>query len=315
MFFSRTEKTDKFCSLMHGSGDRESFVFFTDPHLLVKTGEADALLYERFESYMNGLSHVFYSIPADFVIGGGDWLGNRDTIPEAKAKLGSIDGYMRYRFGDAYYPILGNHDSNYQGIDENGQQLGVNRGLSPEAETELTFRRFGHPYYSFRGRHTSFYILDSQLDWNADQMNPYKGEQLRWLAGELIKDDADHSVIALHMWWWYRFDSEPAALTAQLTGLITAYNGKKVWELNGERFDFSRTSGRIEFVMSGHTHADWFMKIGDCPVFSTTEMRQDGVPTYDLMYADYEGKLLHCIRMGSGSDRTFDLNSGDPVSV
>ena len=58
-------------------------------------------------------------------------------------------------------------------------------------------------------------------------------------------------------------------------------------------------AGRIEFVMSGHTHADWSTVIDDCPVFSTTLFR-GSEPTYDLMYADYDERKLYCVRVGCG---------------
>lgn len=55
-----------------------------------------------------------------FVIGGGDLYGNSDTYETACFKLGYIDGWMRRLFGDRYYPAVGNHDTNQQGVDETG---------------------------------------------------------------------------------------------------------------------------------------------------------------------------------------------------
>ena len=60
--------------------------------------------------------------PTDFVLCGGDWLQNSDTQDEACYKLGVIDASMRKKFGNKYYPIIGNHDTNYQGVDDNGKE-------------------------------------------------------------------------------------------------------------------------------------------------------------------------------------------------
>lgn len=75
-------------------------------------------------------------------------------------------------------------------------------------------------------------------------------------------------------------------------------------------YDFQAAKGRIEFVMSGHSHDDWDTGVDNCPVFSTTLFR-GSAPTFDLMYADYDERKLYCIRIGHGESRVFDLNSGD----
>lgn len=301
---------EKFCSLFHGSKESEAFVFFTDPHLFQKGEGSDEELFGRAEKALTFLRNVYYSVPADFIIGGGDWIGSFDTESEAKRKLGMIDGYMREMFGDEYYPVLGNHDTNYQGVDENGEQLGVDRGLSPETLTNLCFRRFGHAYYSFKGNHTRFFVLDSRLDWNAMEMDPYKWEQLHWLAAELIRNDGKHNVIVPHMWWWNMPEDGIAAMSKELTGMISAYNKKIPFICENTEYDFRKTTGRIEFVMSGHSHDDWDAKADNCPVFSTTLFR-GSTPTFDLMYADYDERKLYCIRIGDGESRVFDLDSGD----
>lgn len=312
--FEEAPEAEIFRSLFCGSQEAEAFVFFTDPHLFQK-GECseEEMLRRAFEA-LNFLRDVYISVPADFIIGGGDWLGSSDTVPEAKKKLGIIDGCMRELFADEYYPVLGNHDTNYQGVDENGRQLGVDRALSPETLAELCFKRFGRTYYSFEGKHTRFYVTDSQLDWNATEMNPYKFEQLHWLAGELIKNDDKHSAIVPHMWWWNMPDDETAAMTKLLGELICAYNKKSAFICQGTEYDFTDTKGRIEFVMSGHSHGDWETKAENCPVFSTTLFRGKK-PTFDLMYADYSARKLYCIRIGDGESRVFNLDSGNKETL
>ena len=306
----KSPAVEEYCSLFNGSKETESFVFFTDPHLFQKGECSEEELFRRAEKAMTFLRNVYYSIPADFIIGGGDWIGSSDTVSEAKRKLGMIDGCMREMFGDEYYPVLGNHDTNYQGVDENGELLGVDRGLPPEVLTNLCFRKFGRTYYSFHGNHTRFYILDSQLDWNATEMNPFKWEQLHWLAAELIKNDDKHNVIIPHMWWWNMPDDETAAMTKEMVELISAYNKKVTFVCQENEYDFGRSKGRIEFVMSGHSHYDWDTKVDSCPVFSTTVFRGNS-PTFDLMYADYDERKLYCIRIGDGESRVYDLDSGD----
>ncbi len=105
-------------------------------------------------------------------------------------------------------------------------------------------------------------------------------------------------------------DDETAAMTKVLTELISAYNKKVAFICQEAEYDFRKTKGRIEFVMSGHSHYDWDTKVENCPVFSTTVFRGNS-PTFDLMYADYDVRKLYCIRIGDGESRVFNLDSGD----
>ena len=109
-------------------------------------------------------------------------------------------------------------------------------------------------------------------------------------------------------------DDETAAMTKLLAELISAYNKKCAFSCQGAEYDFGKTTGRVEFVMSGHSHADWHTAIENCPVFSTTLFR-GSTPTFDLMYADYAARKLYCIRIGDGESRVFNLDSGDKESL
>lgn len=82
--FTDVPGTEKFCSLFNGSKEAESFAFFTDPHLFQKGESSDEEMFRKAETALTFLRDIYYSVPADFIIGGGDWLGSYDTVPEAK---------------------------------------------------------------------------------------------------------------------------------------------------------------------------------------------------------------------------------------
>ncbi|GEM_PF-5860097 len=305
-------KAFEFCALLNDAKESENFLFFTDTHLYNKGEMSDEQEQARAQLFLGEMERYYAATPMNFILDGGDWLGDNDTMAEAKGKLCMVDAYMRAHFHD-YYPVLGNHDSNYQGVDENGVQLGADRGMSPAESANLRFRAYGHPYYSFNGAHTTFFVLDSQIDWNATVMNDYKWEQMHFVAKGLQTDAARHYAIAIHMWWWYELTSPDAAMVAELKKIILAYNGREKLKIQDTAYDFTQAQGRIEFVISGHMHRDLQTQVGTCPVIATTLIRETGDASFDMVYADYDNRRLHCVRVGVGENRTFDLDTGERI--
>ena len=286
-----SEKCTEYTGLFNGSNKVESFLFFTDPHLLQKGDNYETFL----KKYIVSLEKYYKSTPTSFILCGGDWLGNSDTITEAKYKLGYIDGFMNGIF-DNYYSVLGNHDTNYQGVDAEGNN---NAGLlDNQTITNLWYRKYGANYYAFDGDNTRFYVLDSGTDWDT-ALTEYRLSQIDWLAEKLKSEDRDHSAIAIHIYF---------ADTDGNKTLITAYNKKQSVVINGATYDFTRCTGRVEFILTGHTHRDMTDLIDNkTPVICTSNTRNGNTPSFDLIYVDYDNRKINTVRIGTGNNRVFNI--------
>lgn len=298
-------KLEEFGAITAVSTDFDCFLFFTDPHIFQHDVNETGM-----ENAIGEIEYAFNNTPTDFVLCGGDWLQNNDTPTQAAAKLGRINGIMEGKFKENYYPILGNHDTNYQGVDASGN---ANSGtLDNETLTRLWFRRFGKMYYSFKSHlGTRFYVFDTGTDW-VSTMNDYRWTQIDWFANQLTANDDKHSAIALHI-----ITNQETSSDIDSNGLITqllaeniflvaqAYNAKTSITLNGIAYDFSKTSGKIAFTIAGHSHFDYLVVYKDIPICITTLATY--TPTFDLCCIDYANAKLKMVRIGSGSNRELDI--------
>lgn len=295
------EKCAEFSALMNESDKVESFLFFTDPHLAEGSG------YEaRLQEYLETVKNYYYGTPTSFVVCGGDWIGNSDTQENACFKLGYIDGLMRRHFDDDFHMVVGNHDTNEQGVNDTGAAWsGV---LATETVRNLWNRKNGSNYYSFDGVNTKFYVLDT---WRESTMTDYQWEQIAWLADKLKTDDAEHSAIFMHE--AYSVSTGSPVLRTFATNVIAlcnAYNKGDSVTLNSVAHDFFGCSGQVRFILSGHTHEDYSEMVDDIPVITTANLRNGNTPTFDLCMADYTNNKLNLVRVGSGESREVDLYSG-----
>lgn len=297
----------KFAKRLYGTDRAESFLFFTDPHLVgLKPHEAEM------HEYIKVLKTYYDATPTAFVVCGGDWLEDEQTIEEACYKLGYSDSFMRANF-DHYYCVAGNHDDNSYGVDDTGVKY---TGTLPhETVRMLIAKREENLYYSFDGDTTKCYILDSASTSDA-AMTDYKWGQIAWLAEKLKADDAPNSAIFIHA-GFRRLGAEAhqrtlAAMANNLTLLCSAYNNGSTVTLNGVTYDFTECSGCMRFILSGHMHnADGAEIHNGIPVISTYDMRMGNTPTFDLCVADYDNNVIHMHRVGSGSDRSVPLGCKD----
>ena len=289
-------KCAKFAELFNGTDKVESFIFFTDPHL---TGGRSG--YEsQMRSYLKTLKTYYDATPTNFVVCGGDWLGNADTINEACFKLGFINGTMR-SLVEPYYPVVGNHDTNYQGK-STAESTELDGTLTNETIRNLFVPGEQSNYYSFDGTNTRFYVLDTGIDWGGETMDDYRWEQVAWLADKLVTDDKPYSAIFLHI--------GKAALAQNVYSLCQAYNSATTIVLNGVTYDFTDCTGRVKYAIAGHTHADAVEVISGIILVTTTQMRDGNTPTFDLCLANYDNDVLHLVRVGSGAGRTISLVDG-----
>ena len=283
--------------------DKETFLYFTDPHLLSYGNQFTDAIKSKFVSSFSPVGELFNILPLNFCLCGGDWLRDGDTQEVAAEKLLYADSQMKQLFSGKYYKMFGNHDTNYQGI---VSEIDSTRGdFSRDFIDKTYFSETGSAYYNFDCRNTSFFILDSWLDWTP-QMNDYRWEQLIWLATQLKNNRCQHKVIGIHMY----YNERAVPMSEELTDICDAFNLRQTISVNGREYDFSQSIGKVHLIISGHTHVDGISYVGrnsNIPVVRTCAFMKDNTPNFDLCVLDYDTGYLHMIRVGTGENRKVKL--------
>lgn len=274
-----------------------SCLFFTDPHLNDNN--------EMFQRHMGYVESLYNKLPLEFCLSGGDWLNSGDINLQAIEKLKFIRDEAYARFGNSIYHILGNHDTNYQGrLDEISPP---NSGLLSHATiVDLMFSRQRESYYSFTCNNARFYIFDTGIDWYP-QIDNFKREQLHWFAKELLLNDDDNIVLAMHI---FTNDLKtPVDFSKHIMLISEAYNNRTTVSINKMIYDFSEAKGCVSCVLCGHCHADFINLDYSIPVVGTTQLKQGDISTFDLCVFNWNDRVLNLIRIGAGSDRVVHMPS------
>ena len=292
---------NQFVSIAENGTVSEAFLFFTDPHLLGGENYFSQSTKNHLVNSFGTAKELYDAMPLDFCLCGGDWLNNGDTQEMAREKLLFADTQMKGMFSH-YYKMMGNHDTNYQGIistEDNG------RGDLPrEFIDKEYFSETGSAYYSFMGKQTKFYVLDSGLDWNT-KMNDYRWEQIQWLAKELQQNWDEHIAVCIHM--FYNDVPTITPMAQELVSLCSAFNSRTSYKLNDEDFVFAGKQGVIHFFLTGHCHIDFCEKINGLPVIGTVKFIKETNP-FDVFILDYNAGYIDIIRVGFGENRRIKMN-------
>ena len=303
-----SEKSAEYCALLNGLEDVEMFAFMTDPHFMPSGvwlgGEgAGTMTEDLYKSSLSLMQKYYNTCGLQFMLCGGDWLTNSDTQALACRKLAYITGTMKHLF-PKYYQMLGNHDTNYQGVvSESDSSNGV---LTQDTLRNLMFQDFGKCYYEFKGAHTRFFILDTGSDWD-NTMTSYRWEQIAWLASNLASNTDEHIIVGMHIYsnnaeTW---DSSTMIFAQNVQSLLAAFNARSSITLNNVTYDFSAATGKTHCIISGHTHADYLDTNAAVPVWCTQNVTSNC--TFDLMLVDYKNMVMKSVRIGTGNNRTLNL--------
>ena len=293
----------------------EAFLWFTDPHLF--TAHTEIGSEPMMEEYVSQIQKYYNSTPTSFVLCGGDWLGNSDTPDMACYKMGYINGICKSMF-DKLYMLVGNHDTNYQGKRDANSERYTTR-LSRVAIRNLWYRDTGRSYYDFKGVNTHFYCFDTGIENQAlTYDNNYGYEQAAWFAENLTKERFDHVAIAVHIYSYRTIptgavpdDVQP--LTRLLLQISSAYNRRSEISVNGKNYNFADATGRVEFMLAGHSHADYTLVDSGIPIIATLDcgnhQSYKADCSFDLVFVDYDNRKIKCIRAGVGEDREMNLDN------
>lgn len=296
------EKCAEYAALFNDTDKVESFIFFTDPHLT----EGRSGYESQMRSYLKTLKTYYDATPTNFVVCGGDWLGAYDTKDEACFKLGFINGTMR-SLVEPYYPVVGNHDTNYQGK-STAESTELDGVLTNETIRNLFVPGEEKTYYAFDGANTRFYVLDTGSDWDGT-MNAYRVEQIAWLANMLKTDNDTNRAVLMHIGYAASNTEFPAvAFASNVMKLCNAFNNNTSVTISNVTYDFQGDSnGKVRFAMCGHVHADHNDVVNGIPLIAVTKMRDGGKPTFDLCLADYNANTLRLVRVGNGESRNIPM--------
>lgn len=303
-----SEKSAEYCALLNGLDDVEMFAFMTDPHFMPIGkwfGEAGtgSRTEDAYKSATSLMQKYYNTCGLQFMLCGGDWLNNSDTQAMACRKLAYITGTMKHLF-PKYYPMLGNHDTNYQGVvSESDSSNGV---LTQDTLRNLMFQEFGKCYYEFKGAHTRFFILDTGSDHD-NTMSSYKWEQIAWLASNLASNTDEHIIIGMHIYsnsvnTW---DSSTMVFAQNVQSLSAAFNERGAITLNNVAYNFAAGVGKVHCIICGHTHDDYLDTNASVPVWCTDDVGSNC--TFDLMLVDYKNMVMKSVRIGTGNNRTLNL--------
>lgn len=284
-----------FAEIINESGNpSESFFFVTDPHPYYVSDNA------QIRKFYATIAKSFYQIPSGFLVSGGDWLTDGMTQDEACEALGYITGVMEHITSGKFYPLLGNHDMNIFGDGEDPT-------LSYGAIINAMFPVQGSAYYHFNGRSTSFYAIDTGSDHNT-VMDAYRIAEMKWLADALTRDNSPHIAILEHIYCTTSFSSLHYVSSA-VNDIIAAYNGRTTYTIDGSTYDYSTATGRIEFILAGHTHKEYadYTDSGVAVVVCDRALTRSMIG-YDILLVDYENREIKVLRSNTGAVRTLALD-------
>ena len=309
------EKIRKFSKMFNNTEDIESFLFFTDAHIASNKNTLNEEMARLFNILQSRIEKVYTLAPVDFVINGGDNLNDSDSQETAILKLGYMDSVLQKITNGNYYPVLGNHDTNYQGV-VSAEDVSNGR-LDNKTIANTMFRRWGRNYYSFNGNTTRFFVFDTGLDRVYDhEDSSYDNEQILWFINELLNNDAEHMVIVGHLWTAdYENRWEPLQTAEEVAD---AFNRRGTYTFKGTTYNFASGNGIVHCIMNGHEHGDAIYTEVLLPRIVTKAVNiKSGVNqmdwgwSFDLVLLDYKSNQLKTVRIGTGEDRVMDLWSAD----
>lgn len=273
----------------------EAFIFVTDPHTFAHVMNERTIF-----NFFNYVEQYYKLTSADFILYGGDWLQNSDTPEEAAYKLGMIRGAIKNTYPS--YLLVGNHDTNYQGIDGSSSRLSTR-------SVENIWYDGKKSYFRFVGRCTAFYCFDTGVEMQGlSDMNNLGTEQVKWFAESLLSEEMGHIAVAMHI-LFPTASEQLQPLSETVLAICQAYNNRSSYTFDGVTYDYTNSSGKVEFCIAGHTHVDGNYTYYGIPCVITRNAWIYGTsqPAIDLISVDYDTRKINLFRAGSGSDRIINL--------
>ena len=293
--------------LKNQSEENETYLFFTDPHCFLPNSGYDVQS-ETLNYYFDILEEALLETNSSFAMCGGDLLNYGDTKSQACFKLSYFLSTMKSRLANSFF-IVGNHDTNYQG------DICINTGnwrASMLSQTTINDVMFNgeKSYYSFLSQQTSYYCFDSGVDFLEKTTTDYQWEQIEWFANSLLSDNSSHKALFIHITFAYD-NCKLTSMMQNLNSVIDAFNAKTSVAVGDVNYDYSNSTGSIEFIQAGHIHKDLINdEFTAVPIATTTTFSLPPIvskPSFDIVFVDYSNSKTHLLRIGDGEDRLFSI--------
>lgn len=293
-----------FAEMFNGKTNCDSFLFFTDCHIMHMSNAADRanLMWQpRVRKALSYIEQLFYATPCNTLLMGGDWLGSNDTQAQALYMLSYINGAMRKKFQDHFAMVLGNHDTNYQGY-INSESATVDGRLTQGAINATYCSGHDKSYFVYHAPTYDVYCFDSGIE-SSNLTSSYYTDQVKWFATALESNNAAHIVIFIHMIYNNGSTLTYGALFDELTKCAKAYNDRSIYTYDGVSHDYSGKTGKVAFALGGHIHADSTGTKNDIPFAITRNASGFGNFTtlpLDLGLIDWDNNKLYLYRAEIG---------------
>ena len=300
----------------------ESFIFFSDPHEEANAGYSPALIKE-----------VTSRLNIDKIICGGDMVegGSKATIIKK-----FNDFVSAFRRAGKFFTVFGNHDTNTIGPNgPNDASEHLTKGETyalMQKQMDFDVQYGGLCYYFFDNptTKTRFIVLDTGLE-----RTELDNAQRTWFENALSNMPSDyHALIFAHIIYmsgtWYVGVSPDVFTRTDFMNDICAIC---------DRFNSAENGKTVEAIFGGHTHLDLdpnldppdpndpdhvnkFKSAGGIPIIiidcdAMTTASADGQGNrdavrgtiteqcFDIVTIDYTARIIYCVRIGRGSDRTI----------
>ena len=293
------DHTQAFAELMVNTTSAEGFMFATDSHFMAKQ---DSTWKEYLSEIAAYWAKLYYHSPCSFFLHGGDWFGNGEVRSSTLYKLGVLGGMFKDKF-DNFAVLVGNHDTGHTSVVSDNDSTAADLTVDTLANSLL--REYGRTYYRYDANTFHMYCFDSR---DSAAIDAYTKEQIAWFGTSLLSETAAHIVIAIHI---LHDSGSLKAFGEQLTLCAKAYNSRGTYTYDGASYDFTGATGKVAFVIAGHTHADAtgtendipYIETTNCTTYSNTSFANLPLPL-DLIKVDWTNATLTAYRASRGSDGT-----------
>ncbi len=300
----------------------ESLIFISDPHEEANAGYSPALIKE-----------VTSRLNIDKIICGGDMVegGSKATIIKK-----FNDFVSAFRRAGKFFTVFGNHDTNTIGPNgPNDASEHLTKGETyalMQKQMDFDVQYGGLCYYFFDNptTKTRFIVLDTGLE-----RTELDNAQRTWFENALSNMPSDyHALIFAHIIYmsgtWYVGVSPDVFTRTDFMNDICAIC---------DRFNSAENGKTVEAIFGGHTHLDLdpnldppdpndpdhvnkFKSAGGIPIIiidcdAMTTASADGQGNrdavrgtiteqcFDIVTIDYIARIIYCVRIGRGNDRTI----------
>ncbi len=283
----------------------DRFLFLSDPHI---ASYWNSEWERKLNEFLDFMKDYYYQYTLDFCLSCGDWLIQNDSIESAMYKLNVVDSSMRKQFGRVYN-VVGNHDYNYQFWNIEKQTNTVNpEMLSPEHLRKAWCNDFKSTYYTFDTPNAKYVVFDTGLDWTfVTTLDDHLRAQIPWFANILKTNTTEHICLVMHILYADDKLKTLGTVAQKIFSMAQAFNERSTVIIDDTMYDFSECSGKIVCAYGGHKHVDYIGMVNGIPVILVIDTQAGDTPSFDIVYADYENKLVNTVRIGTGKNRTIFL--------